>query len=116
MKLNLAYILMDDRQYDRSIRLRDEALLLRPNYSELWRTMWLTMLRAGRYAEATVAVTHWARGTGRNLQAATHLGHLLEQYPETGKRVELPKSHITCGLSNGKVVSFQLMSRSRFLT
>jgi len=90
MKMNLSYILMDARQYERSIKVRDETLELQPDYPELWRNMWLTFLRATLYGDATNAITNWARGTGRNPQAASHLGRLLQRYPETGMPVELP--------------------------
>jgi len=91
MRMNLAYIVMDDRQYDRSIKLRDETFQLKPGYTEQWRNAWLTFLRAGRYVDATSAVTMWAKGTGRDARAATRLGQLLEQHPETGELIEIPR-------------------------
>jgi tetratricopeptide (TPR) repeat protein len=89
--MNLSYIVMDDRQYDRSIKLRDETFQLKPGYTEQWRNAWLTFLRAGRYEEATSAVAIWAKGTGRDPQAATRLGQLLEQHAETGELIEIPR-------------------------
>ena len=58
--------------------------------SEQWRNLWLTFLRAGRYADATDAFVRWARGTGRNTDDALEFGKLLEQYPLTGQMVDLP--------------------------
>ena len=78
MNMNLSYILMDAKQYERSVAVRDKALEIKPNYPELWRNMWLTFLRAGRYNDATNAVSIWASGTGHNSEAATRLGRLLE--------------------------------------
>ena len=89
MNMNLSYILMDARQYERSIAVRDVALELQPDYPELWRNMWLTFLRAKRYDDATNAISIWASGTGRNAQSATRLGHQLQRYTETGTPVEL---------------------------
>jgi len=91
MRMNLSYIVADDRQYERAVRLHEEALGIRPDYWESWRNIWLTFLRAGRYADATDAVTRWANGTGRIPKAATRLGQLLEQHTETGKPVKIPK-------------------------
>jgi len=91
MRMNLSYIVADDHQYERAVRSRDEALEIWPDYWEAWRNIWLTFLRAGRYTDATDAVTRWADGTGRNPQAATRLGRLLEQHPETGKPVKIPE-------------------------
>ena len=91
MAMNLSYILMDARQYERSVAVRDVTLEIRPNYPELWRNMWLTFLRAGRYDEATNALAVWANGTGHNSYTATRLGRLLEDYAATGKSVDLPQ-------------------------
>jgi tetratricopeptide (TPR) repeat protein len=90
MRMNLSYILMDARHYERSVKVRNETLELRPDYAELWRNMWLTFLRARRYDDATNALAIWASGTGRNPQAATRLGRQLQNYAETGTPVELP--------------------------
>jgi tetratricopeptide (TPR) repeat protein len=90
MKMNLSYILADDRQYERAVKMRDEALAIRPDYWEAWRNIWLTFLRAGRYADATTAMQKWAEGTGRNPTAATKLGQLLEQHIKTDQVVNIP--------------------------
>lgn len=92
MRMNLGYIAMDDRQYERSFKLHKETVEIKPDYWESWRNIWLIFLRAGRYADATDAVTQWASGTGRNRQAASRLGQLLEQHQATGKPVKIPKT------------------------
>ncbi|NOR19538.1 MAG: tetratricopeptide repeat protein [Xanthomonadales bacterium] len=90
MRMNLSYILADDRQYDEAIRFHEEALEIRPDYFEAWRNIWLSYLRAGRYANATMAIGKWAEGTGRNPSSAARLGELLEQYKRSGDAVKIP--------------------------
>ena len=92
MRMNLSYILADDRQYERAVKMRDEALTIRPDYWEAWRNIWLTFLRAGQYADATTAMQKWAEGTGRNPTAATQLGQLLEQHIKTEQAISIPDS------------------------
>ncbi len=89
MYMNLSYILMDAKQYERSVAIRDRALELKPNFPELWRNMWLTFLRARHYDEATNAITIWANGSGRNPEAAMRLGRQLQQAGESGVPVKL---------------------------
>jgi TolB-like protein len=95
MKMNLSYILADDRQYDRAAKLHKEALEIRPDYFEAWRNIWLTFLRARRNTEATEAIIKWAEGTGRNPLAAARLGQLLEQHNETGEPSNIPRTLLT---------------------
>jgi tetratricopeptide (TPR) repeat protein len=90
MKMNLSYILSDDHQYDRSVTLRNEALVIRPDYWEAWRNIWLTFLRAGRYTDASQAMTQWAKGFGIDPLAAERLSQLLEQRDITGEPVTIP--------------------------
>jgi tetratricopeptide (TPR) repeat protein len=90
MKMNLSYILADDRQYDRAIELRDEALAIRPDYWEAWRNIWLTFLRARRYTDATQAMTKWTNGFGADPQAANRLSQLLEQRDTTSEMIKIP--------------------------
>ena len=90
MKMNLSYILADNQQYDRAVELRDEALAIRPNYWEAWRNIWLTYLRAGRYTDASRALTQWTNGFGVDSQAAIRLSQLLEQRDTTGDMVKIP--------------------------
>lgn len=92
MITNLAYILADDRQYDRAIKFRDKALEIRPGHWEAWRNIWLNFLQAERYQDASGALRKWASGTRRNLLAATRLGELLEQYNKTGEPVKIPSA------------------------
>jgi TolB-like protein len=90
MRMNLSYILADDRQYDAAIRFQKEALEIRPDYFEAWRNIWLSYLRAGRYTDATMAIGKWAEGTGRDPSSTARLGELLEQYNRTGDVVKIP--------------------------
>ena len=90
MKMNLSYILADDQQYDRAVELCDEALAIRPDYWEARRNIWLTFLRAGRYTDASQALTQWTNGFGVDSQAAIRLSQLLEQRDTTGDPVKIP--------------------------
>jgi TolB-like protein/Flp pilus assembly protein TadD len=95
MYMNLAYILMDAGDFDRSVELREATLRLRENLPELWRNSWLTLLRAGRYEDATFAMSQWAKGVGRDVRAAQELGHLLEGFHRTGEQVHVPIELLT---------------------
>jgi len=90
MKMNLSYILADNHQYDRAVELHEEAMTIKPDYWDAWRNMWLTFLRAGRYTDASRALTQWTNGSGINSAAAKQLSQLLEQHAETGALVEIP--------------------------
>jgi TolB-like protein len=90
MLMNLSYIQMDARRYDESIRTRDRTLQVKSDMHEQMRNIWLTFLRAGRYADAADALLLWAEGTGRDVQAARELGQLLAHRGTGGATVELP--------------------------
>jgi TolB-like protein/Tfp pilus assembly protein PilF len=91
MNMNLSYILMDDRQYDRSLQMREASLVLRADNSEVWRNWWLTATRAGRWKEATEGLVNWASGTGRDIHLARQLGELLQNRPPAGDMIEVPR-------------------------
>jgi TolB-like protein len=95
MTMNLAYILMDDGQFEESAKYRELTLVLRPDYAELWRNTWLTFLRAGEFDNATEAVVNWASGTGRNVDQARQLGLILERSHESGEMAQFPEGLLT---------------------
>jgi TolB-like protein/Flp pilus assembly protein TadD len=90
MNMNLAYILMDDKRFDETAVYREITLQLRTSYTELWRNTWLTFMRAGDFANATVAVVNWAGGTGRNVDEARQLGEILEKSHASGEMAHFP--------------------------
>ncbi len=90
MTMNLAYILMDDGQFEETAKYRELTLALRPDYTELWRNTWLTFLRAGEFDNATQALVNWASGTGRNVDQARQLGLILERSHESGDIAQFP--------------------------
>jgi TolB-like protein/Flp pilus assembly protein TadD len=101
MNMNLAYILMDDGQFDETSKFRQRTLELRPNYTELWRNTWLTFMRAGEYENATGALVNWSVGTGRDVDLAQQLGDIIEQSQISGEMVHLPTSLLTTlGIGN----------------
>jgi len=103
MKMNLAYILMDDGRFDEAAIYRDLTLELRPNYTELWQNTWMTFLRAGEFDNATEALVSWAAGTGRDVDKARQLGGMLEQSQSTGEMVQFPENllkDLTIGQEN----------------
>jgi TolB-like protein len=91
MTMNLAYILMDDGQFEETAKYRLLTLELRPDYTELWRNTWLTFMRAGEFDKATQAVVNWAAGTGRDVDQARQLGHILEQSQKSGEMAQFPE-------------------------
>jgi TolB-like protein len=90
MTMNLAYILMDDRQFEQSAKYRQLTLELRPDYIEMWRHTWLIFMRAGEFDNATQALVKWAAGTGRDVAQARQLGSILEQSHRTGEIAQFP--------------------------
>ena len=95
MTMNLAYILMDDGRFDEAARYRARTLELRPAYTELWRNTWLTFMRAGEFTNATQALVNWAAGTGRNVDLARQLGHILEESQSSGEIALFPEELLT---------------------
>ena len=95
MTMNLAYILMDDGRFDEAARYRARTLELRPAYTELWRNTWLTFMRAGEFTNATQALVNWAAGTGRNVDQARQLGHILEESQSSGEIARFPEELLT---------------------
>jgi TolB-like protein len=95
MTMNLAYILMDDGQFEETSKYRLLALELRPDYIELWRNSWMTFMRAGEFANATQALVNWAAGTNRDVDQARQLGHIIEQSQRTGEMAEFPDELFT---------------------
>jgi len=100
MTLNLAYILMDDGHFEESARYRSISLQLRPNYTELSRSTWLTFMRAGEFDRATEALVTWAEGTGRDVDEARQLGRILEHSNKTGEMAQFP-AELLANLSLG---------------
>ena len=95
MTMNLAYILMDDGRFEEIAKYRELTLELRPSYTELWRNTWLTFMRAGEFDQATKALVNWAAGTGRDVDQARQLGHIIEQSQETGEMAKFPEDLLT---------------------
>jgi TolB-like protein len=95
MTMNLAYILMDDGQFEESAKYRGRTLELRPDYAELWRNTWLTLMRAGEFAKATQALVNWAAGTGRDVDQARQLGRILERSQSSGEMAQFPEELLT---------------------
>jgi TolB-like protein/cytochrome c-type biogenesis protein CcmH/NrfG len=91
MTMNLAYILMDDGQFEETAKYRLLTLELRPDYTELWRNTWLTFMRAGEFDKATQALVNWAAGTGRDVALARQLGSILEHSHRTGEMAQFPE-------------------------
>jgi TolB-like protein/Flp pilus assembly protein TadD len=91
MNMNLAYILMDDKQFEETDRYRAITLGIRPNYTELWRNTWLTHMRAGQFDSATEALVNWAQGTGRDIDQARQLGGIIELSNKTGEIAQFPE-------------------------
>jgi TolB-like protein/Flp pilus assembly protein TadD len=95
MTMNLAYILMDDGQFEESAKYRERTLKLRPDYTELWRNTWLTFMRAGEFAYATQALVNWAAGTNRDVERARQLGLILERSHGSGEMAQFPEDLLT---------------------
>jgi TolB-like protein/Tfp pilus assembly protein PilF len=103
MLMNLSYIQMDAGLFDDSLATRDRTLQVKSDMHEQMRNMWLTYLRADRYEEARGALLTWARGTGRELEAAEELGQLLMQFKSGNSMVELNEKmldRLSLGMEN----------------
>jgi tetratricopeptide (TPR) repeat protein len=100
MNMNLAYILMDNRQHEESGKYREISQNLKLNPTVLWRTGWVISMRAGDFATATKALMNWATATGRDVEMARQLGEILEKSHETGEMAQFP-TELMAGLNVG---------------
>ncbi len=73
MRQNLAYILMEARQYSEALRELDRVLSAEPSFTISHRTIWNINTRMGRYERAAGALTAWLVRTGRDAAAVTEL-------------------------------------------
>ena len=89
MQINLSSIHMDAGDFDAAIRIAHDVRNREPDYPELFGTLYLLYLRAGRVAEAAEALQQWAVATGRDVEAATHVGQAFVDYQQTGQPVQL---------------------------
>ncbi len=73
MRQNLAYILMEAREYEEALRQSERVRSSEPNFTISHRITWNINTRMGRYEAAAEALTTWLVGTGRDAAAATEL-------------------------------------------
>jgi TolB-like protein/Tfp pilus assembly protein PilF len=92
MGRNLAYILMDARDYDASIEVARENLRRNPDRATGgWGNLWQTYLRAGRAEDAAGTLQRWAALTGRDSDAAREVGEAFIRHAETGAQQSLSR-------------------------
>jgi len=68
MLTNMTNILADARLWDEAMILGDQTLREEP-YSSLRAVLWIAQLRAHRAIDAAIQLEHWARATGRDVEA-----------------------------------------------
>jgi TolB-like protein/Flp pilus assembly protein TadD len=90
MNMNLAYIFMDDRQYEEAAKYRKISEDLNLNPTVLWRNTFVSYLRSGEFASATEAAVKWASAIGRDPGKARRMGEILEQASRTGEKAQFP--------------------------
>ncbi len=78
MRQNLAFILMEAREYDAALRELDRVRGSAPTFVITLRTVWNIQTRAGRYEEASEALESWLIRTGRDPDASARLADEVE--------------------------------------
>ncbi len=73
MRSNMAYILMEAREYEEALRELEQVLRLEPNFTGSYRHIWNLNTRMGRIPEASQALETWMTRTGRDAAAAREL-------------------------------------------
>lgn len=89
MNMNLAYILVDDGQYETGLDLAYTTIGQYPGFTSQWRNLWLHELRAGNPAAAARNISKWATLEGLDEEAATELGQMFVAYGNTGDMQEM---------------------------
>jgi TolB-like protein/tetratricopeptide (TPR) repeat protein len=84
MGRNLAYILMDVRDFDDSIAIQHENLRRHPDAVGGWGNLWQNYFRAGRAADAAGTLQRWAALTNRDDDAAREVGEAMIRHAQTG--------------------------------
>lgn len=95
MRANMAYILMEAREYEDALREVEQILGLEPNFDASYRIMWNINTRMGRIPEASQALETWMTRTGRDAGAARELAaefaRAAEDFRQTGRSNQLSK-------------------------
>ena len=93
MRSNMAYILMEAREYEEALRELEQVLRLEPNFTSSYRNIWNINTRMGRIPEASQALEAWMTRTGRDAGAARELAvefaRAARDFRQTGRSNQL---------------------------
>jgi len=84
MLMNLAYILVDARQYDEALTIASRAGNLDPGYTALRRNLYLHELRAGHTEDGAASFVTYTTVTGGDPVAARQIGDMMITYANDG--------------------------------
>ncbi len=84
MLMNLAYILVDARQYDEALAIASRAGSLDPGYTALRRNLYLHELRAGRTKDGAASFVTYTTVAGGDPVAAREIGDMMIAYTNDG--------------------------------
>ncbi len=95
MRTNLAFILMEARDYDGALREAEAVLASEPDYESSQRLVWDINTRAGRFDAAATGLQTWFITRGRDAIAARELAAAFATaaagFRETGRSSTLPR-------------------------
>lgn len=95
MRTNLAFILMDAREYDDALREAERVLASEPSYEASLRLVWDINTRVGRFDVAATALQTWFVARGKDAIAARELAAVFanaaSDFRETGLPGTLPQ-------------------------
>ncbi len=113
MRTNLAFILMEARDYDNALREAEGVVAAEPNYESSLRLVWDINTRAGRFDEAARGLETWFNARGRDAIAARDLAAAFSttaaSFRETGTSGTLPQDLVD-RLQPGLYVGGQLFA------
>ena len=85
MSMNLAYILVDARQYDEALAIAANLRVRDPDYSAMRRNHFLHKLRAGHIADGAESFVEHTTLIGGDADAAREISEMIIAFAETGQ-------------------------------
>jgi TolB-like protein/Tfp pilus assembly protein PilF len=95
MRMNLVYIMVDNRQYSEALAMGYELLQQEPDYYPLRRQLWQNDLRAGRAANAAGLFLSWAEINNADSALAKKVGEMFIDYQDNGRVGDLSPQQVS---------------------
>ncbi len=98
MQMNLAYILVDARQYDEAMSIAAQIAEEDPGYTAVRRNLFLHELRAGKIEDGTASLVTYTAIIGGDPVAARDIGDMMIAYARDGSVGSISEDHISQSL------------------